>query len=1056
MSAATEIKRTIIIGLGKQGYQVVEEVEKRLQRRYRGIPVVQSIALVSREDRSLLALENEHDHALNQLPVLIVDPDDEPLGSKSRDAEVNTWLPDIPDLDLTYRAGARLALLGLYHQLKGALSELINSRLLNPQVDSEMEARNLRTPASGHKTIDIYLVANLGEPLASGLFIDLAYLIKKFCEAWEAGGLSFYLNGLLLLPQLASEWHSADVEARMRMQANSYAALKELDYYMNKQAYRLVYSKAGETVEYIKVPTPPFEPDFCYIIGQTNENIESISSADAAYMTAEWLCHATLASVASRLAAERQLQHYAAEQAIRTYSAFGFASLILPIRYIQDYCARRLTVDIVTSLLSTPDQHEQDERARLDSWSNRILPDSGELRRLLVGTKDENDRKFNISVTAYDGLSLLQAQDLETRLIHDYDHRLSTILPVITERMRDSKDELANQISAALVTYTRQIFVEDPQNAINRNISFLRHFQQTIQQRQSNLRNEIEHCRSRNYHRRIKEARGHYFNAAQTFGTLPRPWQSVLSAVAFLLFFGWVYYIFARVLDQTLLAVALTGIPLFLIISITLAARSLIGSTRTQFIERYNARLSNQHQLEEAQLEAELLKLTEEWVRDLLAQIANFRDEIRKLQQLAERRWQVDHGYDRPWNQLLYGHPYFSLEKSVIDEADLQAYYREVYGETPRDYSRHFDELLGTPAYGGTFYDWLNAARPIEELWRNLYEYTSQRAAILDRHHIVEKIEERFEREEVMEDIKKIKRYAGPYLKMRLGDLGEDVESSLRQVVAVHLKRDERTAASGSKVAKSLQALQLEDSVYDVGDKHRLSIITARHGLPLFILPDVVECYSGYRNVGNLSLVHTTRGNIALPDITGGQENGRIDADYPFELDPRQAFALSVAFSQYHSYPFTPLAFYYPDQQEAPPADGATGPAGYYQRYIERRQREIALRLNRAPRQNWQYLGPTKSEACRALFIDSQLLEYLREDLKAYLDSASWPDLLAYLDDYLNDATHFVDQDPHLAIEDWELVELVEAQDILVNTLPSPANSPSLTNPSTTARVERP
>jgi len=1013
---AIEIRRSLVFGLGQQGLDVARALEARLQRRHDGIPIVQSIVLLEEGSDSAgmpfvlsLALSEERAEALRN------------------DPQVQTWLPDVGIPSLKCRSGARLALLDLRRDLERILQQVLDQKLLHIDSTRLMRERDLTIASPGTVTIDIYIVGNLGDTLVSGLFIDLAYLIRHVMDRQAADKYFFQINGVFLLPQLLNGAEAFPDDVMDKMRANTYAACKELDYYMDDHAYRMCYLD-GYTVAF-PARVPPFEPGYCYLVGPTNESIEAIDGGDAVNMTGEWLYHMLVAPVYTRLAANFNLSRYGASRTVGAYSSLGLSSLILPMRHVREYCARRLVRDLTAHYLLPASLGEDPERTRRDFHNCQVLRDT--LRKEIIGEEKPNDSNYARPPQVYDGCSPLQYQDLEKRLIQDYNHSLGMILPDIKRRMEENCARLQKEVSDRLIAYIQhQIFDDDPEGAVDRARNFISHLLNEVAGRQKTLQDEIrKRERDREQHRqRIQKARGQYFNSAQAFGNLPLG-PAILSVIAFLALFGYIYEVLAVNLGYATEAGILIGGSVIAVAAFTVLQIIRIGSTRANYIAQYNQRLLTHRHLEEARLEGHLLSVIEANAKDLQTQVRGFSQTMKELRdRIAE-----DQLTALPWEQLLYGHPYFSLEESVIDRRDVEQYYAEVFGPSPSDRKRHITTVF-SDAYEGVYHTWLqqwvDRKLDVAAMWQRLYDYSRRQAERLARHYLVEKIEERFDKNQTRAAIEKVHKHAQPYLKTRIrADLGEGGDVPLQQSVAVHFSREEeRDVNQGALAAKVLEEVQLTANIDDFGERDRLSIIAVRRGLPLYVLPDVLNCELAYRNVLNRGAVHTTRGNIALPDINGTQSLSWQDEELPFTLEPRQVCALAVAFTQFGLAPFDALQ----RRDASPTAQTPPEPAGYYQTYVDPRQQKIAASLNREPRSTVAYVGATKAEVCATFYAQPELLTCLREDVKVYLKQVEWSELGGKLYDYLEADRVVTPGATRALLEDWEVVELNHVLDVLL------------------------
>lgn len=1021
---AIEIRRSIIFCLGEQGAHIARALEARLQHRHGGIPVVQMVVL--REGES---------HPGPDTPFYLAVTLPEARARELQvDPTVRPWLPDIGDMTLNHRAGARLALLDLRAQIETQLLRVLEQKLTATDSKTLMDERDLKIASPGTVTIDIYLVGNLGEPLVSGMFIDLAYLIRDIMDKQTADNYFFQMNGVFLLPQLLP--HSEDPqEAMIKLaRANTYAAFKELDYYMDAHAYRMAYPD-GYEVSFSSFISP-FEPGYCYLVSATNEEIESINTDDAVNMVAEWFYHIIIAPIYTRLAANFHLSRYGAAGAIGAYSSLGLSALILPMPHIRDFCARRLARDLVGQYLLpelTSEDQKNQERIDRDLANSEVLrPD---LDRRLRGESQANDRNYELPAGAYDALSPFEYQKLEKALISHYNRSLSAVFPDIQRRMEKNRVHLEAEAVKNLKAYIQEIFDDEPEIAVDytegtadRARNFAHHLLKEIEMQHQDLQNRIRQFEKdqADYHRRIQGARGQYFSAAQAFGNLPLA-PAALTGLAILILLGYIYEIFAISLGYPTETGIFMGFISIVLITVVGSQIARIGSTRANYIEQYNSRLKTHRSLAEARIRSRWLRSIEQAVTDYQKQLEGFRDALKRLRDnVAEKQLTLS-----SWAELLYKYPYFGLEESVVEPEDVEAYYAEVFGFSESDRKRHVKKdkegVLFSSEYHGPYHTWLqqwiDRKLDADAMWERLYRYSWRQTEVLEQHYLVEKIEERFDQHQMRSALEKVQKHAQPYLKTRIRvDLGEDSQSLLQQSVAVHFRREEeREVTQGTLVAKVLHDLRLTQAIDDFGEPYRLAFVTARRGLPLYVLPDVINYQIAYRSLPDRRVVHTTRGNIALPDIAGETTEYLRNTDVStFALEPRQAFALAVAFPELGLGCFKALVYRDSDVT----AKEESEPAGYYQTYVSARQQQIADSLQRDPKPSSAYLGASKAEACAMLYAQPELLAHLRQDIESYLASVPWAQLADKLSDYLERYKTFEGANDTKALEDWEANEL--------------------------------
>jgi len=178
MAKTTEVKRGLVIGLGQQGYQIATEFAARLMRRHGQVPIIGSLAFCQAEQK-LTEISNSPKVITVKLN-----------GNQAEDVKVKSWLPNLPNLSLEHRAGGRLALLDLYGDIERVVNDTLN-QMLNQQAQENMPS-GMKIASIDSANIDIYVIANLGDPLASGLLIDLVSLIRKIVDPRQANNASFH------------------------------------------------------------------------------------------------------------------------------------------------------------------------------------------------------------------------------------------------------------------------------------------------------------------------------------------------------------------------------------------------------------------------------------------------------------------------------------------------------------------------------------------------------------------------------------------------------------------------------------------------------------------------------------------------------------------------------------------------------------------------------------------------------------------------------------------------------------------------------------------------
>ena len=135
------------------------------------------------------------------------------------------------------RQGTRLIFSRCYEQVYTALS----TALLSVADNSGTSNAQRKGPAD----IEIAVITGLCGKTGSGLFLDMTHFIRHVMRSHPAlSGLHCHLTGYIVMPDVSLQACPETDIARRQMQANAYAALKELDFWMDPHKHRTPYTMA--------------------------------------------------------------------------------------------------------------------------------------------------------------------------------------------------------------------------------------------------------------------------------------------------------------------------------------------------------------------------------------------------------------------------------------------------------------------------------------------------------------------------------------------------------------------------------------------------------------------------------------------------------------------------------------------------------------------------------------------------------------------------------------------------------------------------------------------
>lgn len=365
------LKPTIFIGLGGTGLETLK-ILKRLHYKFypKDMPIFKYLSIdTRRNDEILEPLELDEQLALTDNQIVRNAGDILP-NLENRFPDIYNWLPTVTkwrkfdDISKIQEGASQCRAIGryLFNLASNDISEKIK-KMINQVTNQEslgMLAKYGLTAQTG-AGIEIFILASVCGGTGSGQFLDLAYLCRY--AASKLPGVKIYAT--LAMPNLF-----ADVtEGTERMnEANAYAALKELDHFMDKKEYSAKYSSLG--IDYSNLP--PF--DIVYLIDSPNEHGITLSSRQEG---CEMMANAIFAFTASKTR-DAYKEYYDNDKAklnlktknnlgtdyVTHYSTFGVASIKFPSFLIAKACAFRRSMEICQRIVNplTMEKYELSEK----------------------------------------------------------------------------------------------------------------------------------------------------------------------------------------------------------------------------------------------------------------------------------------------------------------------------------------------------------------------------------------------------------------------------------------------------------------------------------------------------------------------------------------------------------------------------------------------------------------------------------------------------------------------------------------------------------------------
>ena len=266
---------TLVIGLGGSGTWTARRLKRLMQIRYGAIPLVKFLMIDT--DQGSFASAPELADVTDEEKVLLSINNPEQVFQQAKQGigeleKLRDWLPDsLPVTMLRNAKGAggirpvgRFALFASLDLVRRRLESVINSLLaIQQEIETKLgeQARRIQV-ATGQPRI--YIVGSLCGGTGSSLFLDIAVLVRRLFSQ-IAPNAEPSIIGLFYLPSVfTNESYFRTNQAFLSViQANAYAALKELEHFcdsyaLQKQPFTFRYPNMDD----VKVSAPVYDEEF--------------------------------------------------------------------------------------------------------------------------------------------------------------------------------------------------------------------------------------------------------------------------------------------------------------------------------------------------------------------------------------------------------------------------------------------------------------------------------------------------------------------------------------------------------------------------------------------------------------------------------------------------------------------------------------------------------------------------------------------------------------------------------------------------------------------------
>lgn len=374
VEASVQIQRTMVIGLGGTGGEVIKRLKRRLGWQGAGSTAIRFLSLDTDMRTWLASLQFPALEPRERVPLFTPNPE--------HVSEAPHLYPTIQHLfhqgrriDLSLLADASGA--GLMPVL-GRVAFHLNAKQVYASLQRGLrDLQAIPTQPGGQPLTEefrIYIVASVAGGTGAGCFLETAVLVRHVFRSFK-----YQLIGVLALPEaFAPALHGQQLDAQSR--GNAYAVLKELQYMQDGPAYwddpetyTFQYALGGD-LRTITLAERPFH--LLYMIDHQNQeggalrNLTDVYELIAQQLSVE-IGSPLGAKFASAQANDRAIMGLAPcpeTQRPANISSLATAALVVPVVKLTRYCSRRYLQTVIRErLLAPPAAEEWDAAAWLQT-----------------------------------------------------------------------------------------------------------------------------------------------------------------------------------------------------------------------------------------------------------------------------------------------------------------------------------------------------------------------------------------------------------------------------------------------------------------------------------------------------------------------------------------------------------------------------------------------------------------------------------------------------------------------------------------------------------------
>ncbi len=325
--------------------------------------------------------------------------------------------------------------------------------------------KKIKTLSVGtNKKLMVFLLTGLSGGTGSGCFLDISYIVRGIIERDHGSAGIDRVNtlGYLFTPDINLSNKSLSEHTREYIKKNGYAALKELDYWMNVDSRGERFKQQYGNILSVNSPLPPF--NLCHLISATNaegkllenaydycmnvtaENITNFISSEEKQSGEEFAIHDYISNIRTNIA--QMNKQYPANY---DYNIIGASSAVLPIEEMTTYLAYRLFNKMDKMFEKAPSQDDVEKFARKLGIDLETMMKTFDSRVPEPLPGFENSERLS-----YTNVIKLQAVNMDTELEQNF-------LSRAREEYIKAKKQLPGEIVGQFTDQIRRTFLHPEQ-----------------------------------------------------------------------------------------------------------------------------------------------------------------------------------------------------------------------------------------------------------------------------------------------------------------------------------------------------------------------------------------------------------------------------------------------------------------------------------------------------------------------------------------------------------------------------------------------------------------